>query len=136
MEALAVREEMTMAETNNKKRLLVVEDDKMVLSILREYLLTDYNVCCADTGKEALEILEYARPDCILLDYKMPVMDGPAVLKRIRQTGKLNDVPVIFLTSASDPESVAECLSFHPADYILKPVSKATLLQRLSRVLG
>lgn len=72
MEALAVREEMTMAETNNKKRLLVVEDDKMVLSILREYLLTDYNVCCVDTGKEALEILEYARPDCILLDYKCP----------------------------------------------------------------
>lgn len=136
MEALAVREEMTMAETNNKKRLLVVEDDKMVLSILRENPLTDYNVCCADTGKEALEILEYARPDCILLDYKMPVMDGPAVLKRIRQTGKLNDVPVIFLTSASDPESVAECLSFHPADYILKPVGKATLLHRLSRVLG
>lgn len=123
-------------EANNKKRLLVVDDDKMVLSILRGYLLTDYNVRCVDTGKEALEILEYAKPDCILLDYKMPVMDGPEVLKRIRQSGKLNDVPVIFLTGASDRESVAECLSYHPADYILKPVDKLTLLHRLSKVLN
>ena len=124
-----------MSENKNKKRLLLVDDDKMVLSILRGYLLTDYNVRCVESGKEALEILEYARPDCILLDYKMPVMDGPEVLKRIRQMGKLDDVPVIFLTGASDRESVAECLSYHPADYILKPVDKNTLLRRLKTVL-
>ena len=134
-EASAVREAMKMSENANKKRLLIVDDDKMVLSILRGYLLTEYNVRCVDSGKEALEILEYAKPDCILLDYKMPVMDGPEVLKRIRQLGKATDVPVIFLTGASDRESVAECLSYHPADYILKPVDKNTLLRRLKNVL-
>ena len=70
--------------------------------------------------RAALEFLESHFVDLVLLDYKMPTMDGPSVLEAIRSNEKLKDTPVIFLTASNDRQSVITAMQYKPDGYILK----------------
>ena len=119
-----------------KKHILIVDDDKNMLKMLRLFLCEEYDVTIVDSGKQALEFILKHTPDLILLDYMMPLFDGPHVLEIIRKREESRNVPVLFLTSVTDREKILECLSLNPQGYLVKPVSRSELLQRVSEVLN
>ncbi len=118
-----------------KKTILVVDDDKEMLKILQLFLMDDYQVIIVSSGKQALEYIVKHTPDLILLDYMMPLFDGPHVLEIIRKREASRRVPVIFLTAVSERDQIMQCLQLKPQGYIIKPVSREELLQRVAEVL-
>ena len=75
----------------------------------------------------AIEFLDMHPVDLVLLDYKMPTMDGPKVLEAIRNDERLSNLPVIFLTSSNDRQSVINAMQYGPDGYILKSKSPAEI---------
>lgn len=119
-----------------KKHILIVDDDKNMLKMLHMFLRDEYEVTIVDSGKLALEAVIKHTPDLILLDYMMPLFDGPHVLEIIRKREESRNVPVLFLTSVTDKEKILECLSLNPQGYLIKPISRTELLQRVAEVLN
>ncbi|MCR5723333.1 MAG: response regulator [Lachnospiraceae bacterium] len=119
-----------------KKHILIVDDDKNMLKMLHMFLRDEYEVTMVDSGKLALEAVIKHTPDLILLDYMMPLFDGPHVLEIIRKREESRNVPVLFLTSVTDKEKILECLSLNPQGYLIKPISRSELLQRVAEVIN
>ncbi len=113
----------------------MVDDDKEMLKILRMFLADDYQVTIVDNGRQAIEYIVKHTPDLILLDYMMPLFDGPHVLEIIRKREASRRVPVIFLTAVSEREQIMQCLQLKPQGYIIKPETRDDLLQRVAEVL-
>lgn len=120
----------------SKKNILIVDDDVTMLKTLRTFLMEDYQVTIVDSGKLALEYVLKHTPDLILLDYMMPLFDGPHVLEIIRKREETKNVPALFLTSVTDREKIIECLSHNPQGYLIKPIARSELLERVKEVLG
>lgn len=118
-----------------RKTILVVDDDVRMLNLIKLQLQDLYDITVVPSGKLALKYLEKKSADLVLLDYMMPEMDGPEVLKRIRETKLYLDIPVIFLTSISDRQLVMKGLEFRPNGYILKPATREVLLERVTETL-
>ena len=118
-----------------KKNILIVDDDKNMLKLLRLFLADDYQVTIVDSGKMALEYVVKHTPDLILLDYMMPLFDGPHVLEILRKREETKKVPVLFLTSVTDKDKIVQCLQYKPQGYLVKPVSREELLERVAEVL-
>jgi two-component system sensor histidine kinase/response regulator len=116
-------------------RILVV-DDTLDNCLLIQAILQDegYQVELADSGKEALRIIEQSPPDLILLDVMMPEMDGYEVTRRIRANSALPFIPIL-LTTAYDQPSVAQGLDTGADDFIRKPVHFDELLARVRALL-
>lgn len=119
---------------SNKKNILVVDDDVKILRLISAYLSEDYKVAVVNSGAAALAYIGRKKPDLILLDYLMPICDGKQTLQMIRDLKDMKDIPVMFLTGVSDKEVVKECLKLNPQGYILKPVAKEKLLEKLNQV--
>lgn len=111
-----------------KKKVLIIDDDGAMLRMMKTWLSVKYHVYMASSGKIALSFLAQNPVDLILLDYEMPVMNGPEVLKEIRETQSIKDIPVIFLTAKDDKESVMKVISLKPAKYLLKSMPKEKLV--------
>lgn len=127
---------MEMADVlSERKSILVVDDDVRMLNVIKLYLQDLYDVTVVPSGKLALKFVSKRNVDLILLDYLMPEMDGPEVLKEIRVNAPDTEVPVIFLTGVSDKDEVMRGLEYRPNGYLLKPVTKDTLLERVTEVL-
>ena len=107
----------------NRKRILVVDDEPIILRSIKIWLGTDYDLFLVNSGEMALQFLEQHPADLVLLDYKMPTMDGPRVLEAIRANDKLRDLPVMFLTANNDRQSVINAMQYKPDGYILKSKS-------------
>ena len=103
-----------------KKRILVVDDDPMLLRNIKNWLANDYEVYMVNSGFMALDFVIKHPIDLILLDYEMPGMDGPEVLKRLRLQNQFETMPVIFLTAKDDRESVLKAMEHKANGYILK----------------
>jgi len=117
-----------------RKNILIVDDDKDMLKMLRMFLADDYQVTIVDSGKLALEYIVKHTPDLILLDYMMPLFDGPHVLEIIRKREESKRVPVLFLTSVTERDKIMQCFQFKPQGYLIKPISREELLQRVKEV--
>ena len=105
---------------HNKKKILVVDDSGMMLRSVKEWLGETYQIFMANSGMMAIRYLTSNRPDLILLDYEMPVVDGRQVLEMIRSDPEFSDMPIIFLTGKSDKESVQKVMALKPDGYLLK----------------
>lgn len=122
-------------KSENKKCILVVDDDVRMLNIIKMYLEDLYDVAVVPSGRLALKYLEKKPADLVLLDYMMPEMDGPSVLREIRTHSRNYKVPVVFLTGVSDKDDVMRGLDLRPNSYLLKPVSKEMLIERVQGIL-
>lgn len=120
----------------NKKRILAVDDVAFLLSRISDVLGKRYDMVMANSGARALKYLEAHKPDLILLDIRMPDMDGFEVLKRIRAMQDRADIPIIMLTALEDEQYVVKGIELGIRDYVLKPFTPANLLERVQRVLG
>ena len=91
---------------HTKKKIFVVDDSGAMLRNVKGWLEDKYQVILANSGAMAIKYLATNRPDLVLLDYEMPVVDGSQVLEMIRTETDFCDMPVIFLTSKNDKESI------------------------------
>ena len=119
-----------------RKHVLVVDDNAMMLKMLKEHLHDKYDVATAASGRVALKFLERKTTDLILLDYEMPEESGPAVLEQLRASEHTKDIPVIFLTGVTDTKKIKEALSLKPQNYLLKPVDRDKLLDTIAKEIG
>ena len=122
---------------DGRPRVLVVDDVTMNLKLAEMILQRRLSaeVLLASSGKECLDILHREKVDIILLDIAMPDMDGIETLQLIRQERFLGDIPVIFLTAASDALTVVRASEMHANDCIRKPFQADDLVDRVSLVL-
>ncbi len=115
-----------------KKTVLIVDDDITYMRTVYEWLKGSYHVGMAANGVQAIRYLARSRPDLILLDYEMPVADGPRVLTMLKSEPETGEIPVMFLTSHGDRKSVLSVAGLNPVDYLLKTIDRETLLKKLS----
>lgn len=126
--ATATDEEFELAR---RKSILIVDDDPTYIQMIREWLKDTYRVGMANSGTQAVAWLATNKADLILLDYDMPVLDGPKVMEMLKSESFSSSTPVMFLTGKNDRDSVTNVISLKPADYLLKTISKDKLLQTL-----
>ena len=116
------------------KHILLVEDDEVILSLLKELLENaNYSVDCAQNGAEALHLLRSKAqlPSLILLDLMMPVMDGFQFMEAQSQDASLNQIPVVAMSADSQ---IKERLRNTPAkEYFRKPLKIASVLETVGR---
>ena len=117
--------------TDRRKRLLVVDDDGMMLRTLKLWLSDHYQVYMANSGMNAITLLAKKEVDLILLDYEMPVASGPEVLQMIRSDPSTSHLPVMFLTAKNDKESVMKVMEMKPERYLLKTMPPDVLLKNI-----
>ena len=103
-----------------KKRVLVVDDEAIMLRSVKVWLGEDFEVSLVNSGETAIDFLTKHPVDLVLLDYRMPGMTGPDVLKALRQNELTKRIPVIFLTGKNDKESIMQVVALKPNGYILK----------------
>lgn len=116
---------------NRKKTILIVDDDITYMRTVYEWLKNDYHVGMAASGVQAISYLARNKADLILLDYEMPIANGPQVLEMLKGDTETGNIPVMFLTGHGDVESVLSVVGLKPADYLLKTIDKITLLNKL-----
>ena len=116
---------LELMEKNDTKRkhILVVDDEPIILRSIKLWLGDDFDLSLVNSGETAIEFLDMHPIDLVLLDYKMPTMDGPSVLEAIRNDKRLANLPVIFLTANNDRQSVINVMQLKPDGYILKSKS-------------
>ncbi len=119
-----------------RKHILIVDDDPLMLKLIREHLHGRYDVATANSGRTALKFLERKKTDLILLDYEMPVEDGPAVLKKLHEAEATKDIPVVFLTGITDYGKIKKALVQKPQGYLLKPIDHERLFETISGIIG
>lgn len=115
--------EILESNDKSKKHILVVDDEPIVLRSIKIWLGDDFEVSVVNSGEMAIEFLDMHPIDLVLLDYKMPTMDGPKVLAAIRKDERIKNLPVIFLTGSNDRQSVINVMPLKPDGYILKSKS-------------
>lgn len=118
-------------------RILVVDDQEEMRSALSRTLwLEGFEVILAATGSRALEQLNSAFFDLVLLDVHMPDMDGFSVLAKMREKPESVTLPVIMVTGADSSASVLRGKALGVSDYLVKPYRVSELLSRIERCLG
>ncbi len=113
------------------KKILVVDDDPTMLRMIKSLLEKKYRVYMAGSGMNAITFLANNKVDLILLDYEMPVVSGAKVLEMIRSEVTTQDIPVMFLTSKNDKDSVMQVLSLKPEKYLLKTMPPGEWLSNI-----
>ena len=125
---------MKQSEIKNKMPLvLIVDDEPRNLQVLNSVLEENYYEVIEKTnGPDSLEILQEISPDLILLDVMMPDMDGYETCKIIKETERIKEIPVIFLTAKVEPDDIIQGFAVGGVDYITKPFNHTELLARIS----
>ena len=119
-----------------KKRILVVEDQEDNRQILRDLLATtDYEVIEAENGEEALAAVAKHRPDLILMDIQLPILDGYEATRRIKADPALNSIPIIAVTSYALSGDEQKARAGGCDDFVPKPYSPRQLLAKIRQYL-
>ena len=116
--------------------ILSVDDSQTVRRILRR-LFSPFvcDVCDAANGEEGLAMAAQRKPDLIILDHNMPVMDGVTMLRRLREDPNLRRTPVIMLTAEAGCENIATVARRGVRDYVTKPFREDQLLAKVGRLI-
>lgn len=122
---------VTSGTGENKKHVLLVDDSGTMLRTIKGWLENKYRISMVNSATSAISFLAVNQPDLVLLDYEMPVCTGPQMLEMIRSEIKTENIPVIFLTSKGDKESVAKVLSLKPQGYLLKSMPSNQIVEAI-----
>lgn len=120
----------------SRKKIMIVDDSALLLRSMKSMLEKYYDICLAKSGEQALKIIPRENPDLILLDYEMEGMDGRAVFEAMKEDEDMRLIPVVFLTSVSDRQSIYSVLKSKPEGYILKPPNEKRIWETIEEVLG
>ncbi len=121
-----------------RNKILLIEDSKVIQQMYRSKLIMEqFTVLTADNGMEAIKLLSQEKPDIILLDLMMPIMDGFKVLQVIKTDPKLSDIPVLVFSAKGQPEEVEKALNLGAAGYIVKATTKPNeVIDQIRKVLS
>jgi PleD family two-component response regulator len=114
-----------------KPLILLVEDSQTNREQLGNLLKVSYLVDVATNGKQALAKIDKRKPDLILLDVMLPVLDGYKVCEMLKNDSDTSSIPVIFITAKTDTEDILKAFKMGAADYVTKPFNSAELLARV-----
>ena len=124
-------------QKEGRAKILVVDDEPDLVSTIQCRLeWGQYNVITAVDGKEALETAASERPNLILLDTDMPVMNGHDMLEQLRAHPDLKDIPVIMCTALCEAQDIAKASSYGIIDYVTKPFDYTELMEKIANILG
>jgi DNA-binding response OmpR family regulator len=120
------------------KRILLVDDEKAFCDVVKENveLRGGYRIHVSNNGKDALKAARTFRPDLIILDIRMPVMDGFKVLEELKKDTSTLGIPVIVMTALDDDTSKIRAASLYGDRYLVKPVKISELLMKIKEVIG
>lgn len=119
----------------SKPRLLIVDDELLIRDLLYDYFASrDFDIAVADSGKSALSLLEESHFDTVILDLKMPDMDGLQLTQKIRADD--NDLPIILITGYPSFDSAIDALRQRVHDYFTKPVNLSHLRRAVESALA
>ena len=120
-------------DERTKPRILVVEDDQDLRTILRIQLCdSGFEVLEAPNGAVGYARAQQEKPDCIILDLMMPVMDGFGFLKRMRAVSEFQSVPILILTASEDERHKVRGLQYRADAYMSKPYDLQELTEKVS----
>jgi DNA-binding response OmpR family regulator len=121
-----------------RNKILLVEDSKTIQQMYRnKFTFEQFQVLTADNGMEAIKILSQEKPDIILLDLMMPVMDGYKVLQVVKTDPKLSNIPVLVFSAKGQPEEVEKALNLGASGYIVKATTKPNeVVEQIRKVLS
>ena len=117
-------------ETDNKK-ILIIDDEKMNIMALANFLKPQYQIIVAIDGVSGLEAAEKHMPDIILLDIVMPNMSGFDVIEKLKESDVTKNIPVIFVSGLNSSADEAKGLEFGAVDYIIKPFNRTIAKARI-----
>lgn len=123
-------------EKPERKHILVIDDDRIVLKMLKTALSDTYDVTAMVSGVSAEKFLESQNVDLIILDYEMPVETGAEVFRKIKRNPKLSHIPVCFLTGISERGKIMEVMSLKPHGYLLKPIDMDKLFSMVTNLIN
>jgi DNA-binding response OmpR family regulator len=117
--------------------ILIAEDERDIRDLIAFTLkYNGYEVLTASNGEEAFQLTLSEKPDLVLLDVRMPRMDGYEVCRRIKDNPDVRNLPVVFISAKGQEREVQEGLAAGAIDYILKPFSPDELIRRLKNALS
>lgn len=117
--------------TDDRPVILVVDDVPDNIILLSNLLKNLYQIKISTNGEKAFEVAKASKPDLILLDVMMPVLDGYETCRRIKENEGLKDIPIIFLTAKDSKDDEKKGFDLGAADYMTKPVNAPVLLSRI-----
>jgi len=116
-------------------KILIIDDETDLLDLMKDVLEEEgYQVFCATNGADGIMLTNQIHPDLILLDLRMPEMDGIETLQRIRQTD--DKVNVVILTGYGCPDTIRDSVELSVSEYISKPIENKELLSIIGKVFG
>ena len=114
---------------------LVVDDSRVVRKVARRILEANgFAVTEAADGQEALDTCRRTMPDCVLLDWNMPVLDGITFLRSLRREFGPDNPPVVFCTTENDLSHIEEAITAGAQEYIMKPFDEEILIGKFAQV--
>ena len=118
------------------KRILIVEDNELNLDLLVQLLEGEYDLLTADNGAAGVEAAQQERPDLILMDMSLPVMDGWEATRRLKADSSINHIPVIALTAHAMSSDEEKALAAGCDGYLSKPLDEDLLFDKLDQLLA
>ena len=118
------------------KKILIVEDVEYNVDLLVQILEDDYELVTAGDGEQGVALAEQERPDLILMDMSLPVMDGWEATRRIKAHASLTHIPIIGLSAHAMSGDADKALAAGCDDYLTKPINDDLLLEKLNRWLA
>jgi two-component system, chemotaxis family, chemotaxis protein CheY len=121
---------------DSKMKILVVDDFSTMRRIVKNILkqLGYENILEADDGSNALNVLQSEKIDLIISDWNMPQMSGIELLKTVRTTENLKDIPFLMVTAEGQKENILEAVKNRVSNYIVKPFTPETLMEKLQKI--
>ena len=122
----------TAVKSNERKRILIIDDDPEFMRRTERVLHNHYKEYMANSGASALMLLSRHKVDLILLDYMMPILNGPKVLETLKSEPDTADIPVIFLSGLTDARSITNAMLLGSETYISKAMASTELCTTIS----
>jgi CheY-like chemotaxis protein len=118
------------------KKILIVEDNELNLDLLTQLLEDDYELVTTDNGAAGVEMAQQERPDLILMDMSLPVMDGWEATRRLKADGNVKHIPIIALTAHAMSSDEEKALAAGCDGYLAKPLDEDLLFEKLGQFLA
>ena len=119
------------------KKILVVEDEPHIrMSMEARLKASGFQVLVAEDGGKGVQMALSEKPDLILMDVMMPVLDGYQALAKLKESDTTKEIPVLMLTARARPEDVERAGTEGATDYVVKPFTPTALMAKINRALG
>jgi len=119
------------------KKVLIIEDNKDIRENIDELLqLSNFEVVTANNGQEGVEVIQKEKPDLILCDVHMPVMNGYQVLEAVKSKPETAKIPFVFITSSSQKKAIEKGVLSGADSYLVKPFQMEELQGTINKLLG